>query len=303
MEIKTLLSVIFIIVTLLLIAGYYLMPFRELEFTPQIIDYNFTANGGDISNMQFYPNMRFGSKYISYKIEDCNIRKTEEMIYAFDILENVTVLEFYPVSEDEDLTVTCDEKTRYERGLYIAGEGGPTKVIRSGKYYLILHGNILLLRSSECERPNIAIHELLHTLGFTHSSNENNIMYNFTNCKQTIGDNIPKLINELYEIPSYPDLFFENVSADMHGRYLNMNMSIRNGGLGESRDSLIFIKMGDSILKEVELKSLNIGDGRSISISNIFVSSLGINNLELIIDYPYAELNPDNNKALLEITE
>ena len=300
MGIKAVIGAIFIIIVIMLIIVYYFMPFSQLEFTSNPLNYNFTIDG-DLSNVQFYPNMRFENKELSYKISDCNIKKQEEMRIAFDIVENLTILDFSPVSDNEDITITCDERAKFEGGMFIAGEGGPTQIVRAGEYSVILHGKILLLRSSDCERPNVALHELFHVLCFVHSNNPNNIMYNYTKCKQTIGDDIPNLINELYLVPNYPDLVFENVSASMNGRYLNLEMTIKNLGLKESESTLIEINMENDNLKEVELEELEIGNGRVISISDLFVSNLNIGNIELVIDYSGNELDKTNNNILLEI--
>ncbi len=302
MSIKAILGAIFVIIVLMLIGVYYFMPFSELEFTSNPLNYNFTFGGG-ISDMQFYSNMRFENKELSYKISDCNIKKQEDMRYAFDIMENLTVLSFYPVLNNEDITVTCDEKAKFEGGMFIAGEGGPTQTIMAGVYNVILHGKILLLKSSDCQRPNVAIHELLHVLGFIHSNNPNNIMYNYTKCKQTIGDDIPNLINELYSTPNYPDLIFENASAKMDGRYLDLEMTVKNLGLKKSKSTLIKVNMKDDTLTEVELEGLEIGNGKIISVSNIFVGKLNIEDIELLIDYSDKELDKSNNNILLEIQE
>ena len=302
MGIKAILGAIFIIIVFGLIGIYYFMPFSELEFTSNPLNYNFTIDG-NTSNMQFYSNMRFEEKELSYKISDCNIKKQEEMRTAFEIMENLTVLSFYPVSDNEDITVTCDERAKFEGGMFIAGEGGPTQVVRAGLYNVISHGKILLLRTSDCERPNVAIHELLHVLGFVHSNNPNNVMYNYTSCKQTVGDDIPNLINELYSIPNYPDLVFENASARMNGRYLDLEMTVKNFGLEESKPTLIKINMKDDTLKEIELEGLGIGNGKIISVSNVFVGKLNIEDIELVIDYSEKELDKENNKIILEINK
>jgi hypothetical protein len=301
MNLKATIGAVLVIIVIILLVIYF-MPFNELEFTSTPLNYNFTFDG-NISNIQFYPNMRFENKDLSYKIEDCNIRKQEEMRNAFDIVENLTILSFSPVSSNEDITVTCDERARYEGGMFIAGEGGPTKIVRAGKYSVILHGKILLLRSSDCEKPNVALHELFHVLGFVHSNNPNNVMYNYTKCKQTIGNDIPKLINEVYSVPNYPDLVFESASGSMSGRYLNLNMTVRNLGLKDSKSAVIKIKMQEDILKEVELEPLEIGNGRVINLNNLFVGKISIKGIDLIIDYSEKELDKTNNNLILEISE
>ena len=299
MSVKTILSALFIVVAMSMIIIYYFMPFSELEFSANVGNYNFTLDGEEVKDMQFYQNMRFESKHISYKIHNCTIAKTENMRDAFDIVENLTILQFNPAADNEDLTITCDEREKFEGGMFIAGEGGPTRIIQSGMYSVITHGKILLIRASKCERPNIALHELFHALGFTHSTNPNNVMYNFTNCKQTIGDDIPDLINDLYSVPSHPDLIIENASAYMHGRYLDLNISVRNVGLGESVKSLVNVKMGDSIVREVEVDPLTVGIGQVITIRNIRVWKLSIEYIEMGIEYPHVELDKTNNKLNL----
>jgi len=76
-----------------------------------------------------------------------------------------------------------------------------------------------LLRKSSCSTPNIAIHELLHALGFKHSSNPENIMYHITQCEQNISKDMIDYINELYAIPSLPDLKLHNTSAKLKGDF------------------------------------------------------------------------------------
>ena len=301
MGIKAIIGAVSVIVIIILIVIYF-MPFNKLEFTSTPLNYNFTIDG-DISNVQFYPNMRFENKDLTYKISDCNIRKQEEMRTAFDIVENLTILGFSPVSSNEDITVTCDEKARYEGGMFIAGEGGPTEIVRAGEYSVILHGKILLLRSSDCERPNVAIHELFHVLGFVHSNNPNNVMYNYTKCAQTIGEDIPRVINDLYSVPNYPDLLFESASGSMDGRYLDLDMTVRNLGLKASDSALIKVKMDGDTLKEVDLEELEIGNGRVISLNNLFVGKLSIGGISLVIEYSGKELDKNNNRISLEIKE
>jgi hypothetical protein len=251
--------------------------------------------------MQFYSNLRFADTDISYQISDCTIKKQNDMEYAFSIIENLTLLNFYSVDSDEDILVTCDEKVQpSEGGLFIAGEGGPTTIISAGNFNVILDGKILLIKNSDCAKPNVAIHELIHVLGFEHSTNEENIMYNITNCNQVIGDDVISLINELYSVPSYSDLTFENVSASKEGTFVDINFTVLNYGLKDSENFVVKIYSGDSILKEMEIEPIEIGQGRIISVKNIFTIKQ-IDELDVLIESDFDEIDEENNKIKLEI--
>jgi len=86
------------------------------------------------NSLQFYPNMRFPSKYISYKIYECSDEQTNKMENAFLILENYSILEFYPVKDNEEISVSCNNEKRTIGKFIIAGEGGPTEIISSGNF-------------------------------------------------------------------------------------------------------------------------------------------------------------------------
>lgn len=159
----------------------------------------------------------------------------------------------------------------------------------------------MLIKESRCERPNVALHELLHVLGFDHSGNPNNIMYPISECGQTIGQDQIKVINDLYSIPSYPDLVFENVSAVMHGKYLDLNISVRNGGLADSRDTKISVYADNKLIKEIDLESLEVGRGVIIFLQNVLVLKFGIEELEFVIDADFQELDKENNRIMLEV--
>ena len=157
------------------------------------------------------------------------------------------------------------------------------------------------MKDSDCEKPNIAIHELLHVLGFDHSENPKNIMYEISRCDQTIGDDIIVFINEIYSIPSYSDLLFENASASMHGKYLDINFSIRNNGLKDSEESVVKIIADGKEVEEIEIPSIEIGYGRKVSIVNIWIKQIDVKNIEFIIESDFEELDKSNNKVSFEI--
>ncbi len=298
---KIFLSLVFIMFAVSTLVLYWFVPFKITEFGIKPGNSNFSLNSYEGENMQFYANMRYPDSRISYKIISCPLQKKDDMERAFEIISNKSVLEFYPLEYNEEISVTCDSRNKIEEGLFIAGEGGPTNITKAGEFYVIFHGKILLIKESTCERPNIALHELLHALGFNHSKNSNNIMYYISKCKQTIGQDQIDLINKLYSIPSYPDLAFENVSAIMHGRYLDTNISIKNNGLKDAEEVRILIYADEKFVKEIDLDALKVGHGITIILSNVWVKEINVGELKFFIDSNFSELEKNNNVIVLEI--
>ncbi|MCK9595892.1 matrixin family metalloprotease [Candidatus Pacearchaeota archaeon] len=298
MNFKVILSTIFILFTIFLLV-FYFAPFNTLNFAVNSQGSNFSILPGN--QMQFYPNMRFPSNSISYKISDCPLQKEDDMEYAFRILENITMLSFYPVLDNEEIAITCEERNRINNGLFIAGEGGPINITVAGDLSVITYGEILLIRKSECSKPNVALHELFHVLGFEHSTNPENIMYNVTDCNEIIGDDMIELINELYSIPSYPDLYIQNVSAIMKGRFLDVNITVVNGGLNKAQPFKVILYANENIIDTIDFEEIDIGYGKIVNMRNIWVSEMNINELEFVIDSSDKEIDKENNKIKLEI--
>lgn len=296
-------DVALIVFNLILIAGlllYFFAPGADTTFgLSQESNGNFSI-GNNTVLMQFYENMRFPSEVISYQIDEkCSLPKRSNMIKAFEILQADTTLEFYEVNDNPEIFVTCEEKTRMEDGLFIAGEGGPTNITETTRYKVILRGEILLIKDSECQRPNVEIHELLHVLGFDHSENKNNILYPITKCKQTIGEEIPSLIEELYLEETLPDLRFEKADAEINGHELSLNVSVRNDGLAESGSASIVIYADNKTLKKIPLKPLKIGHGLKIELSNLWLTKMKIEELKVTIEANFNELDYVNNEVFL----
>ena len=292
MGFKLILTLVFVLFMISLLF-FYLVPLKTSHFIATG-NSNFSIVFNE-NQMQFYPNMRFPDSRISYKISGCPLQKKNDMEYAFDIIENLTSLRFYSVDNNEEISVTCEQKNKMNEGLFIAGEGGPTNVTIIGDFYVILKGEILLIKQSDCQIPNVALHELFHVLGFKHSTNPDNVMYNITKCDQTIGDDMIQLINDLYSVPSAPDLAFSNVSAVMNGRFLDINITVFNVGLHDAGESKIIIYGDGKKIKEIYLEPLEMGYGRFISMGNIFVSQIKINELEMVIAVSYTHLTLPTN--------
>ena len=295
-------GILTIIISLILISSifFYFIPLNTLEFISVPENNNFSLFQFD-EQMQFYPNMRYASNEISYQISNCILQKENDMTNAFAIVENLTSLKFKSVLNNEEISITCQETNRFENDMFVAGEGGATKIIQSKNFNIILQGEILLIRNSECFKPNIALHELFHSLGFKHSANPSNLMYNITNCDQTISNDMIDQINKLYSTESNPDLILENVSAIMKGRFLSINFSVINGGLNKAGESKLLIYAGKSVVKEMDILPLEIGQGEIIRLENVFVPQINVKNITLFVETSFLEIDKGNNVINLEI--
>ena len=294
-------------VVFLMLAGLFLFYFLPLG---KIVEFgvansgsnNFTLEGSvGNASMQFYENMRYQKKDISYKITDCPVAKLDEMRRAFDIIEAATVLNFYETEFDEMITVTCDSTIKTSGRAFIAGEGGVTNVTSSGEFNVISKGQVLLLRESKCANPIVGTHELFHALGFDHSDNPNNIMYPTVKCSQEISQDMINHISWLYSFPDVPDLLFEEASASMQGKYLSLSATIRNHGLTDSYPSKMAIYADGKQIKDFDIESISVGGGKIITLTNILVAQLSVDEIEVRLQSDYEEINKDNNVVVLEI--
>jgi len=303
-KLKGLLISFLIILVLGLLAFYWLMPFNLIQFSSNPGNSNFSLNSSSSApEMQFYPNLRYSSSNISYNIDStlCTIKKQDDMRQAFSIIENLTVLRFHEVSSMPEISITCDDKTVVNENYFVAGEGGPVNITESGSFNVITQGKILLLRESNCPKPNIATHELLHALGFNHSANSNNIMYPITTCDEEIGQDIPALINEIYSAPSYPDILFGETDAVIHGRYLDTNITVLNNGLAKSGNAKLIISSASGQIDEQTVAPLDIGTGITFYFNNIQLSNPTIDELQYALETDFNEISKDNNVLSLKI--
>ena len=302
---ETILIIIFLIFIVSMLWIYWFTGFGDVQLSKSNIqDSNFSINLTS-DNMQFYENLRYSDSKISYRISDkCTLQKKADAERAFEILENKTILDFYSVTSNEEILITCESRQKIKEDYFIAGEGGPVNISKAGQFNVIFNGQVLLIRQSECANPNIALHEILHALGFGHSLNENNIMYEISQCSQTLGDDIPRFIDELYSIPSRPDLAFEEVIPLIHdGKYLDLNMSIKNIGLKNSGKAFVNIYLDNEVFEKIELKELEVGSGMKITIQNLKLKTTNFNEMRFIIETNFEELNKENNEVSFKIEE
>jgi hypothetical protein len=291
---------VFLVIAFLLV--YFFIPRGLTEFDSYNSPVNSNFNVNSSNNLQFYKNMRYQDQIISYKIDNiCTLQKRNEIEEAFDIISNSTILTFFPVSKDEEISIRCSNENIVNGNTFVAGEGGVTNVTVVGDYHIIFRGMVLLIRDSNCPKPNVAIHEIFHSLGFNHSINPNNIMYEIMDCKQTIGEEIPQLINELYSIPSLPDLSFEEINAFMNGNYLNANISIRNNGFQNAPSSQVYIYVDNTFVKKLNVDDIEIGFGKKIYLSNFWINNININEIKFEIVGDFDEIDNSNNVYILSV--
>lgn len=293
------------IMVLLLIGGIYIL---WLNF-PVNLEYNtYVANATSnlpAKSYQFYPNMRYINRTITYEIgKECSAQKRTSIEEAFSILEKETVLQFRQTTNKPEITFFCtnispDPETK---GHFVAGEGGPTQIINTTKYAAILSGKVALYRAEKCDQPIIALHEILHALGFDHTSDKQSIMFPITNCDQELDPFILNQINTLYVADPLPDVAIERVDAKALGRYLNFEISVANYGLINAENVTLSLFSGSNIIKTFPLEEIGFGQKKTLSASNVRIPR-GVENLifSIALDQGEQELAFDNNRVTLRL--
>ena len=295
------------IIVLLLLLGvlgfgvYVLFQYLPLGGTQhQAFSVNFSS---EISgNYQFYPNMRYPDKSISYTIEDaCSEKKKDDVVMAFGILQEKTVLSFYQ-SGNGMIRILCSNiaPKPEDEGHFVAGEGGPTEIINTTLYSVILSGKISLYRNEKCPTPNVAIHEILHAFGFDHNNNESSIMYPVTDCSQELDDYIVGEIERLYSADSLPDLLVSKVEANRTGRYLNFEIIVGNYGLKDSVGSSLIISANEENIKEIDLGKVPIGTRKILNVQNLRLPR-DSQTVLFQVNTNEEELSKENNVAKLDL--
>ena len=298
-------AILFIFFLLVLgAAGYFV--YMQLPGNPIALKINQTNENITLpqysESKQFYPNLRFATNKITYGFEDaCSDEKKVSVRDAVSILEKDTVLVFdEKPSNDAQVHILCSEigPEPEQAGHFVAGEGGPTEIINTTLYSVIRGGKLSLYRDESCDRPLIALHEMLHVLGFDHNSNPQSIMYPTLNCNEQLDSHIVDSINALYHDESLPELTIIDANATKEGRYVSFSVKVMNRGLVEAESVSLDVLEGTNVLQTFDLGKIDIGVIKALSVENLKASRSG-SEIKLHIRSPSRELDENNNYLTL----
>lgn len=244
------------------------VPLISIDIEPPLPNRTYTPS------VQFYPDMRFPSSDITYHIESaCTDNKRADVEEAFTILEDETPLSFSEISNEPQISILCSQlpPEPTKRRHFVAGEGGPTEILNTSQYAIILAGEISLYRAETCETPHIALHEILHVLGFDHNDNPRSILYPTLDCSQILDSYLVKEIERLYEDPATPDLRIADVEGNKSGRYLSFTIEVTNEGLVDAKDVSLRVFADEEVIQDFELDDIPVGAKKILTVTNLNV--------------------------------
>ncbi|MFA7708075.1 MAG: CARDB domain-containing protein [Candidatus Pacearchaeota archaeon] len=307
------LILIILIILLASFGGYYI--YQNTPGNPENLSFSVENNSVNTESLnltgvsQFYPNMKFNHKLISYSIDSaCSEKKRQRMISAFNELSSkVTSISFYETEENPDIEISCSEekKESVDEDFFIAGEGGAKEIVQTERYNIITNGTVLLykeIKSEECEWSNVELHELIHVFGFGHSNNSNSLMYPYLeDCDQRLDDSIINELIRIYSEENLAELYFYQLSAVKKGRYLDFNLTIKNSGAINSGNTTISVLNDGELVEDFGLNEITFGAGISIEIKNLKLTSRDPKEIRFIIDREnlVKEVDEANNLAIV----
>jgi hypothetical protein len=186
-----------IVVVGISLIGIWFVNNTNQQITARVIDSpeNFGINS---TIRQISENISFNSNKISYFLSgDCNDNQVTKLKDAMTILETkVNTLNFYQIYETSpDIMIECNNTEIIDKDLSRLSEGGPTLVA----WNKILESKIILYENPmECIQPIVELHELLHVLGFLHTTSKLSIMYPIADCRQQMDREIVDILRSEY---------------------------------------------------------------------------------------------------------
>lgn len=278
------------------------LPTESKEYQDYIAN---LTNSAPSKSIQFYPNMRYKEPTIPYTLsQNCSQIKKNDIESAFRILESKTPLLFIQDDSDPSLFITCRSTPIKpdQEGHYIAGEGGPTKVINTSRFAIILAGEVAIFRDEKCESPQVALHEILHALGFDHNNNKSSIMNPITECDQQIDLYILQEISRLYATPSLPDISIETIKANKTGRELNFELVAINQGLRTVDNVNLELTSNGKTLASYNLGKFDMGTRKKYSVTRERIPG-DAKEIQFRLITNLQELESNNNHASIRLVE
>ena len=160
-----------------------------------------------------------------------------------------------------------------------------------------MKGKVSLYKNERCKETKLALHEILHVLGFDHNNNPKSIMYPVTGCDQTLDLYIINEINRLYSQDSLPDLAILKVDANKTYYGASFKISVINLGYVDAKETRVEIFAGQSRVANYSLGILLPGMTSTLEVKNLKIPK-STSSLKFYTTYNDSkELHLDNNLA------
>jgi hypothetical protein len=89
------------------------------------------------------------------------------------------------------------------------------------------------------------------------------------------------------------------VSAQTHGMYLDLNVSLFNDGFKIVDEPVLFVFADAKEIKKTKLPKMKIGGGLNLEFTNIPLKKIKIEELKIKIESNQTELSLENNEVIL----